>query len=224
MKTLSIISQKGGSGKTTVAIHLAVAAQQNGHNVLIADLDEQASTTLWGNSRAYDFPVVQPVHSAALPQLASTAASEGFDFLVIDTAPQSDKSARAAAEASDGILIPCRPSIMDLRAIQNTLRLMEITDLRPQTLVSVLLTQVDSFGQLHQEARETLANLNTHVLENVIGRRVAFNYPLTDGRVAQEYEPHGKAAQEIRAVYMEVCGLINMVPTLNNKLTEVSNE
>ena len=56
MKTLSIISQKGGSGKTTCAVHLAVAAQQNGHNVLIADLDEQASATLWGESRAYDFP------------------------------------------------------------------------------------------------------------------------------------------------------------------------
>ena len=123
MKTIAILSQKGGSGKTTLALHLAVAAWQDGKTAVIADLDEQASATMWHRARKEPLPHVQPTHSAALDQFTAEAERQGVDFLFIDTAPQSDKPAINAAEVADLILIPCRPSVMDLRAIQNTLRL-----------------------------------------------------------------------------------------------------
>lgn len=207
MKTVAILSQKGGSGKTTLALHLAVAAQQDGKTAVIADLDEQASATMWHKARQEPLPHVQPTHSAALDQFASEAERQGVDFLFIDTAPQSDKPAINAAEAADIILIICKPSVMDLRAIQNTIRLTNLADLKPGARVFAVLTQIEPFGKLHEEARETLARLAVDVLPEGLGRRVAYHHGLIDGHTALEYEPDGKAAQEVRNLYRKICSL-----------------
>ena len=210
MKTIAILSQKGGSGKTTLALHLAVAAHQDGKTAVVADLDEQASATIWHKARKDPLPHVQPTHSAALEQFAAEAERQGVDFLFIDTAPQSDKPAINAAEAADMILIICKPSVMDLRAIQNTIRLTRLADLRPGAKVFTVLTQIEPFGKLHEEARKTLNKLGVNVLSDGLGRRVAYHHGLIDGRTALEYEPEGKAAQEVRTLYKKVCHLAFM--------------
>ena len=207
MKTIAILSQKGGSGKTTLALHLAVAAQQDGKTAVVVDLDEQASATMWHKARQEPLPHVQPTHSAALDQVAAEAERQGVDFLFIDTAPQSDKPAINAAEAADVILIVCKPSVMDLRAIQNTIRLTKLADLKPGAKVFAVLTQIEPFGRLHEEARTTLGRLAVDVLPGGLGRRVAYHHGLIDGHTALEYEPEGKAAQEVRALYGEICHL-----------------
>lgn len=207
MKTIGVISQKGGSGKTTLAIHLAVAAHQAGQQAVLADLDEQASATQWHQSRSESMPYVQPTHSASLAQTANAAANEGVDVLVLDTAPQSNQAAMLAAQISDVILIPCRPSVMDLRAIQNTLRLTEIAELKPDIEIRVVLTLVDSFGRLHEEAQQALSELGVQVLPIHMGRRVAYHHGLINGRTALEFDPRGKAADETRRIYEEVCKL-----------------
>ena len=205
MKTVAILSQKGGSGKTTVALHLAVAAQQDGKTAIIADLDEQASATMWHKARKDPLPHVQPTHSAALDQLAGEAERQGVDFLFIDTAPQSDKPAINAAEVADLILIICKPSVMDLRAIQNTIRLTKLANLKPGAKVLTVLTQIEPFGKLQEEARATLNRLGVDVLSSGLGRRVAYHHGLINGRTALEYEPEGKAAQEVKTLYKMVC-------------------
>ena len=207
MKTIAVLSQKGGSGKTTLALHLAVAAHQDGKTAVVADLDEQASATMWHKARKDPLPHVQPTHSAALEQFAAEAGRQGVDFLFIDTAPQSDKPAINAAEAADLILIVCKPSVMDLRAIQNTLRLTKLADLKPGANVFAVLTQIEPFGRLHEEARKTLCELAVNVLPQGLGRRVAYHHGLIDGHTALEYEPEGKAAQEVRALYRKICHL-----------------
>ena len=204
MKTVAILSQKGGSGKTTLALHLAVAAQQDGKTAIIADLDEQASATMWHKAREDPLPHVQPTHSAALDQFAGEAERQGVDFLFIDTAPQSDKPAINAAEAADLILVICKPSVMDLRAIQNTIRLTQLASLKPGARVVTVLTQIEPFGRLQDEARATLNRLGVDVLPNGLGRRVAYHHGLINGQTALEYEPEGKAAQEVRALYKVV--------------------
>ena len=205
MKTVAILSQKGGSGKTTLALHLAVAAQQDGKTAIIADLDEQASATMWHKARRDPLPHVQPTHSAALEQFAGEAERQGVDFLFIDTAPQSDKPAINAAEAADLILVICKPSVMDLRAIQNTIRLTRLASLKPGARVVTVLTQIEPFGRLQDEARATLSGLGVDVLPSGLGRRVAYHHGLINGQTALEYEPEGKAAQEVRALYRVVC-------------------
>lgn len=203
MKTIAIIAQKGGSGKTTLALHLAVAAQQSGQRAIVIDLDPQASATLWHKARQDKQPHVQPTHPAALETLLAETQKQGFDFAIIDTAPQADTPAVSAAEHADLVLIPCRPSVMDLRAMQNTLRLCALANVKPY----VVLTQIEPLGTLHEEARRTLKALQADVLPCGLGRRVAYHHGLIDGRTAQEYEPSGKAAQEVSILYKHLCHL-----------------
>src|SRR5215212_1378238 len=115
MKTITILSQKGGAGKTTIALHLAVAAELDGQQTAIIDLDPQASATSWGDSRAAETPAVVSAQASRLTQVLEAARKAGATLAIIDTAPHSESAALAAARAADLILIPCRPAILDLR-------------------------------------------------------------------------------------------------------------
>jgi chromosome partitioning protein len=216
MKTVAILSQKGGSGKTTLAIHLAVAALEHGLSAMVADLDPQASATMWHKARTHPLPHVQPTHPVALSGLIQEAARQDLDLFLIDTAPQSDNPAVAAAEAADLVLITCRPSVMDLRAVQNTIRLARLAGVSPQ----VVLTQVDPFGTLQEEAVHTLDGLGVTVLPELMGRRVAYHHGLIDGRTALEYEPVGKAANEVRSLFRAI-GRLAGLPSRHRKTRHV---
>jgi chromosome partitioning protein len=202
-RTIAIVSQKGGSGKTTTAINLAVAAQQSGKSVVLVDLDPQASATAWFRARADKSLVVQPTHPAGLEDLQGIANDKRVDWMIIDTAAQTDSNAAQAIEASDLVLITCRPSIMDLRAIPNSVRLCRMYKSTPH----VVLTQIEPQGTLQEEARKNLSALGVDVLPGGLGRRAAFHHSIIDGRTALEYEPKGKAAHEVLAVYERVSHL-----------------
>src|SRR5690349_17764518 len=120
MKTIAIISQKGGAGKTTLALHLAVAGELAGKTTAVIDLDPQASATGWKDTRSSEAPAVVSAQAARLGKVLEAATENGVELTIIDTAPHSESSALAAARASDLILIPCRPAILDLRAIGTT--------------------------------------------------------------------------------------------------------
>lgn len=202
---VAIISQKGGSGKTTLALHLAVAARQDGHGVLIVDLDPQASATHWRRARADASIVVQPTHPAGLADLLRVANEQGTRWVFIDTAAQTEVAASEAVEVADVVLVTCRPSVMDLRAIPNSIRLCRIREKAPH----VVLTQIEPQGTLADEARATLADLGVEVLPGGLGRRAAYHHSLIDGRTATETEPKGKAAQEVRAIFSTINGLVS---------------
>ncbi len=126
MRTIAILSQKGGTGKTTISLHLAVAAQQAGQAAVVIDLDPQASAAGWKDSRTSEVPVIVSAPPSRLPQALRAAESGGADIAIIDTAPHSGDVALAAAEAADLVLIPCRPGILDLRAIGSTARAVKL--------------------------------------------------------------------------------------------------
>ncbi|TAN40133.1 MAG: ParA family protein [Nitrospirae bacterium] len=205
-KIIAVISQKGGSGKTTALLNLAVAAHRDGRAVLVVDLDPQASATLWHRARADKTLVVQPTHPAGIANLLKVAQEQGVELVFIDTAAQTDSNAAEAVEVADLVLITCRPSVMDLRAIPNSIRLCRIRDRKPH----VVLTQIETQGTLQDEARRTLASLGVDVLDGGLGRRAAFHHSIIDGRSAAEYEPSGKAAQEVRRLYQTVCQLVGL--------------
>ena len=127
MKIVSIINQKGGAGKTTLALHIAVASSLAGLNTAIIDLDPQASAANWGDRRAERVPVVRSAHASRLAHELRQIQEAGGDMVVIDTAPHADSAALEAAQMSDLILIPCRPSYFDLEAMTNTLGLLRTT-------------------------------------------------------------------------------------------------
>lgn len=116
MKTLAFFSQKGGSGKTTLAVHTAVAAQESGERVVLVDTDPQKSTTTWGNSRHNEVPTIVTVDAAALYDVMKAARHDAMTLCILDTAPHAAPDAARAAEAADLVVIPCRPTAFDVAA------------------------------------------------------------------------------------------------------------
>ena len=125
MRTIAIISQKGGAGKTTLAIHLATAAAAESV-ALIVDTDPQATASRWGEWRnGVDPEIIDCGAPTLLAGKLSKAAELGAELAVIDTPPHADAIARQAARLADLILIPCRPKAFDLAAIEATAELVK---------------------------------------------------------------------------------------------------
>lgn len=209
MKIIAIISQKGGAGKTTLAINLAVTAEALGHSSVVIDLDPQASAKGWHDIRNKDTPVVISAQATRLLDILETARSHGAALIVIDTAPHSETASLAAARAADLVLIPCRPSILDLRAIITSADLAALA----KTPTAAVLNAVPPRGTLADEAEQVIRSNGLEVLPARLGQRAVFVHSLTTGQSAIEFEATGKAAQEIKTVYTLTCQHLDM-PTL----------
>jgi len=197
MKTIAIISQKGGAGKTTIAIHLAVAAESKGMTTALFDLDPQASASSWSDKRNKPSPAVVSAQAARLPGLLEQAAAQLADLAIIDSAPNADAASLAAARAADLILIPCRPAAFDLNAIGTTLNLAAVAG-KP---AYVVLNAVPPLGKVGEEARLALQDGGVQVAGPVLHHLVAYAHAVNDGRTAQEFDPRSKAAAEIDALF-----------------------
>jgi chromosome partitioning protein len=206
MKTIAIISQKGGAGKTTLAVHLATAASKAGHAAAVIDLDPQATAASWSDRREATAPEVISGQAARLPALLKTAGENGASFLVLDTAPNADQTASLAARSADLVLIPCRPAAFDLEAIETTLLLAKTAG-KP---AYVVLNAVPPRSGIGKEAAEGLAGRGARVAPRQLTQRAAFTHSVIDGRTAQEFEPQGKAAEEILELYQWICGIVDM--------------
>lgn len=207
MKTISIISQKGGAGKTTLALNLAGAAEESGHSCVVVDLDPQASAKGWHDHRQKDAPVVISSQASRLNDVLDTARRNGADICIIDTAPHSETAALAAARAADLILIPCRAGILDLRGISSSVDLVQLAK-RPALVV---LNAVPPRGGLPDQAEEAIKPYGIQVAGARITQRAVFNHSLTAGQTSIEFEPDGVAAEEVRALYKLACKQAGMV-------------
>lgn len=207
MDVIAVIAQKGGTGKTTLALSMAVAAQLSGRTAAIIDLDPQASATSWSDRRRADQPAVVSAQPARLPQILKAAEEGKADLVVIDTPPRAERAALDAARAAHLVIVPCRPSIFDLETFSTTLRLVAVGG--SKSLVAVL-NAVPTRGKKRQHAEQVLKEMNVNVCPAVFGDRAAFDHANTAGLSAQEYEPYGKAAQEIHDVYTSICHLVDL--------------
>ena len=207
MQVVSVISQKGGSGKTTLALHLAVSSSLENRNAAVIDLDPQASAAKWSDRRIADLPVVLSAHASRLPHEMARIQDTGGEILILDTAPHSDGAALEAAKVSDLIFIPCRPAILDMEAITNTLNLVQTTG-KP---VFVVMNAVAPQGNDSTEAAEAISELNVEVCPVQLVNRVAFSRSLITGQTAQEFEPNGKASQEASLLHQFACSHLHSV-------------
>ena len=197
MKTLAILSRKGGSGKSTFAVHLAVAAEKAGHTAALIDLDPQASAVKWSRRREGDSPVVISAHSTLLGQVLETAEAGGVSFCILDTSPHSESAALDAARVSDLAVIPSRPAIFDLEAVGDTIQIANMA----KVPIRVVLNGVKPSGSVVIKARKALEMYDVLCAPCTLGDRVAFSHSVVDGVTAQEYEPTGKASREVGALY-----------------------
>jgi len=204
MKTLAILAQKGGSGKTTIAVHMAVCAIRLNFHTALIDLDPQGSAHDWNESReeAYRLDAVKAT-SGQLTKLLEQARSAGADLAIIDTAPHSNSTAAIAAQLADFVLIPCRPARFDLKAIGSTVEIARLA----KTPSAVVINAAPR-GKLAEEATSALTQQGIKVLETVLQHRAAYSHAVIDGLSVHEYEPKGKAAEEIDALFASVRNII----------------
>jgi chromosome partitioning protein len=213
MQTIAMLSQKGGTGKTTLALNLAVAAESAGFATAIIDLDPQASAREWSKSREAQAPVVISAHASQLDEVLVTARANGAALCIIDTAPHSERDALVAARAADLILMPCRPAILDLRAMASTKALAELA----RTPSLAVINAAPPRGQLADEAADAVRGYGLEVACVIIAQRAAFVHSLTLGQGVIEYEPSGKAADEVIELFKLSCKHVNMTTRQQKK-------
>jgi chromosome partitioning protein len=198
MQIILILGQKGGTGKTTTALALAVAAVQDGRTVAVVDLDPQTTATNWQDRRAADNPTVVSCQVARLWFVLEAAAREGADLAIIDTPAKSSEASIAAARVADAVLIPVRPQIYDLETLP---ALRDILTLAGKPSCFVFVNSAPVRGQRHSEAQEAAKGLGFTVCPIVLYRREAHGDAPTKGQTVTEYEPDGKAAREVEQLY-----------------------
>lgn len=199
MQTVAIISQKGGAGKTTLAIHLGVAAAASGLVSLIIDTDPQATASKWGVWRGGGDPeVIDCAAHALLQRKLQQAAGMGAQFTVIDTPPHADIMAREACRAADLILIPCRPRAFDLDAIQTTADLVRASG-KPAFVI--FMAGPPRAPLLYADAGQLVQQLGLQVAPVTLSDRAAFHHSTERGKAAAEVEPGSKAADEVALLW-----------------------
>jgi chromosome partitioning protein len=202
MRTICLLAQKGGTGKTTLCLHLAVLATELGRNASIVDIDPQASASAWKRRREPHAPEVHRTDAAELAGALAEAERLGRDLVLIDTAPHSSHESATAAELADLVLIVSRPAILDLEAIGESVKIVK----KQQSRSAVVLNACPPPHRgretaIVREAREALGVYGLPVAPVSISQRAAFSHALIDGRAVTEFDAAGKAADEIRNLY-----------------------
>ena len=199
MQTIAVVSQKGGAGKTTLAIHLAVLAAAD-RVTLIVDTDPQASASRWGQWRAEADPeVIDCGAPSLLAGKLAKAEALGAEMVVIDTPPHADAMARAATRLADLILIPCRPRAFDLAALDATADLARASG-KPAFVV--FNAGPPRARRIYQEAEDLVGGTFGLAIAPVrLPERAAFHHSTARGQTAPEALTDGKAAADMRALW-----------------------
>lgn len=200
MRTIAIIGQKGGTGKTTTALGLAVCAEMAGHPTAILDLDPQTNAANWKDRRKARGPAVESIQPGRLRQTLKAAEANGAVFVFIDTPGKSDTAAIEAARVADLVLIPARPQIFDLETLAAVRDALRIAGSPP---AYVVLNGVHpSASRSPDEQREVIARAFDVLVCPVHLSHYAIHAeaPAT-GQTPLEAKPGGRAAGEIKALF-----------------------
>ncbi len=208
MQTISLLAQKGGSGKTTLAECLASAAVRDGKSCAILDMDPQGTAKSWKERRGDDDPAVIPVTMANLQDELDRIRKAGAAYAFIDTPARLSDWAMEAAKVSDLVIVPSRATVKDLERVEASIKLATVYAVRP---VFVVLTQVRPRGDRDIQAEQFIKARHFPLCPARIGDRVAYQDSDTLGLTPLETEPDGKAALEIQQVYQFTKKVLNQL-------------
>jgi chromosome partitioning protein len=196
MRVIAFVTQKGGSGKTTLATSCAVAAEQTGHKTLLLDMDPQGTAEAWYQDREAETPRLARVASTDLETALRNARSAGFDVIMIDTPGRDDPATTAAVRVADLCVVPCRPTPADMKATPPTAAAIK----RLNKSAAFVLTQTPVRGFRISEARAGLGMLGMVAPVAIVSRNTHQD-AYGAGLGVTEFEPDGKAAEEIRELW-----------------------
>ncbi|SFV14617.1 chromosome partitioning protein [Methylobacterium sp. 174MFSha1.1] len=205
MRTLTLVTQKGGVGKTTLAASLAVAASEAGEKVVALDLDPQGSLGAWGDTRTAEAPAVDRLPSdrlGELPAILEALKAEGYTVAILDTAGVSSTGGNLAMQAADLALVPARPSRLDLQATMPTIETLMRLGMRDR--FAFALNQCPPGRS--SRATEAASGLSMFgvLAEPPLAQRADHQDAIAAGQGVTEFAPDGKAAEEIRALWVWV--------------------
>ena len=202
---IGVLNQKGGVGKTTLAVNIAAALARTGQRVLLIDADPQGSALDWAAAREGDplFAVVGLPKPSIHKELA--LVGEGYDVVVIDGPPRVTDLARSAIMASDVVLIPVQPSPYDIWAADEVVKLIQEASVFKENLKSVfVINRKIANTAIGRDVREALEAYDLPTLKASIVQRVAFAEAAAVGKAIYEQDRDGVASQEIEAVVSEL--------------------
>ena len=205
MKSVALLARKGGSGKTTCAVHMGVLAQAEGLAVAFIDLDPQRSLTAWWQSREAKAPALLDATGKRLPDVLQTAAKAGYGLVVIDTPPALSFETASVASAVDFVLIPLRPSVLDILAVSGTAEVIAATKTPALLVLNACapprgIVEASSTG----EARKALEQMGTPIAATSLAQRMDYARALNGGEAVSEFAPGSKAAGEMGRLWDEV--------------------
>ncbi len=195
---ISFISQKGGSGKTTLCVNMAALAFSNGVSVAIIDLDPQASSSSWVAVRN-DALTVLSCHPPLLNKTIEYLQGNGYSLIFIDTPPHNSTAAANAIKVADFVVVPVRPSSFDLAATSATLDLIKANT----TPSGAVLNAIPSGTTVADSAEDFLLESGFEVLGR-IGHRMAIQHALTAGKGVVELDPNSLASEEITSLWNSI--------------------
>ena len=205
---ISIQNQKGGVGKTTLAIHISHALSLKGTKVLLVDADPQGSARDWAAARSDKTPfsvigLDRPTVHRDLPALA-----KDFDHVVIDGPPRVSDLARSAIIAADIVVVPIQPSPYDVWAADEVIKLIQEASVFKENLKSVFaINRKITNTAIGRDVAEALGSYDIPVLKSSVSQRVAFAESAASGQTVLETDRNGSAAREILALVDELLNL-----------------
>lgn len=207
MAVIACLNQKGGSGKTTLSTNLAHALKLDGQNVLLVDSDPQGNARDWNEANEGEVLPVIGLDRETLPK-DLFAVSDGYDWIVIDGAPQVAKLSAAAVKAADIIIIPVQPSPYDIWACADLVDIVkarqQVTNGRP--IANFLVSRAITNSRLKSEIVNALKDYEIPILKSGTTQRVAYPTTAAEGLTVLT-STDDKAKQEIQAIKKEILKL-----------------
>ena len=213
MRIWGFVSQKGGSGKSTLSTQLSVYAEKCGETVCLIDLDPQASALTWGETREAKAPTVLPGTPEKLNEIIEHAKTFNISLLMIDTAPHTDTGALAAIRAADLVICPTQASLFDVVALKDTVGLLDLAERRDRAIAVINGLPTQGGEDAKTEAVAAVTSLGLNVAKHGVGHRRPFVIAIGKGKGVTEMakKDAGIAATEIVDLWTELNALSPVV-------------
>lgn len=209
MATILVASRKGGSGKTTLAVHMAALADRPKAPALLIDADPQGSAKFWYSRRSAETPLLASAAPAGVKAILDDAKLSNVDTVIIDSPPHDANGITTLMRLADMAVIPTRPGPLDLAAVASTI---EIARAVKTPFVVILNAALPPRGEQEPaivvEARQVLADMGAPVLRAYVAQRADLSHSLITGSAVHEFSPQSRAAKEIRAAWREIVNMI----------------
>ena len=218
LKVIPFVTQKGGSGKTTLCVNLCVHAIELGRRCLLADSDPQKTGYQWWSHRKEDAPKGGYFQAGELEPLIELARRDGFDYVFVDTAGHNQQLANELIKLADLVLIPCRPTVPDMDAQISTVDIVRRLEGRALIVLNQCLSLANSSRP--KQTRQRLSHLNVPVAPTSISSLVDFQDSFVSHEGVTELNPRGKAAAQIRELWASIEAYLQEVRTIASTLKQ----